>query len=148
MIIVNLAIYSCLNSLWVAHNLSVSKVRLYCLAVARYMMIWYIVNFAQFLYIRRKCRQMTMVDIREQMVFDLIVQPSREVIAEQAIVSEILCCLDLMLVEILIRSMRAVHRQMIDLCVDHEANTQYGSWYGCPNDCFPERHCEVRPNMQ
>ena len=91
---------------------------------------------------------MTVVDIREQMMFDLIVQPSGEVIAEQAIVSKILCCLDLMLVEILIRCMRAVYRQMIDLCVDHEAYTHYGSWYGCPDDCFPERHCEVRPNMQ
>jgi hypothetical protein len=82
---------------------------------------------------------MAVVNVGKQMMLNLIIQTSGEVVAEQAIIAKVLSSPDLMSVKVFVRGMRALVCQVIDLGVDHEAEAQNDSRYCCKDYCFPKR---------
>ena len=81
------------------------------------------------------------------MVFNLIVEPARKVVAEHTAIAKVLSGGHLMFVKVGVRRMRTSVGQVIDLCVDHEAYAEYGTWQRCPDDCFPEWKSKVWPHV-
>ena len=81
---------------------------------------------------------MEMIDCWKQMMFNLIVEPTREVITKKRPIAKVLGSYDLMLVKVCTRGMCTRVRQMIDLRINHEAYTEDCVRNTCPNQCFPE----------
>lgn len=121
------------------HVGGVSKVCLDGLIITRYMMVRHAVLLAQLLHVRSQLRQMAVIDIWKQMVLNLVVQATRKIVTEQTAVAKVLCSLYLVLVKVSITYMSTLVCQMIDLRVDHEANTHNDTGDCGPDTCFPKR---------
>ena len=65
--------------------------------------------------------QMAMVYSREQVMLNLVIQTTTEVVAKEAAIAKILRCNNLMLVKVGTRCMCACFGQVVNLSIAHEA---------------------------
>jgi hypothetical protein len=84
-----------------------------------------------------------MVDAREHMVLNLLVQATTEVPAEQTIRAKVLPCDNLVLQKIRIARVRGARRQVVNLRIDHEHPTENCDRHYSPYHSLPKRkRCE------
>ena len=78
----------------------------------------------------------------------MVIEATRKVVAKETIIAKVLCSNDLMLEKFRARRMGTLFRQMVYLCIDHEADAEHNTRHCCPNDSFPEWKVKVWPYVQ
>mmetsp|Transcript_28700 Transcript_28700/g.60601 ORF Transcript_28700/g.60601 Transcript_28700/m.60601 type:complete len:333 (+) Transcript_28700:206-1204(+) len=88
-----------------------------------------------------------MVDAGEQVMFNLIIEPTREVEAECTVMPKVLGGENLTLVKVGAGGMRARPHEVVDLRIHHKADTEYSVGNKRPEGCLPRREYLEWPDV-